>query len=73
MNPYFYKKIIIMFSTGQYYFALFFIITFIIIMTFVYKKDLKELKSQYKGVYWVLIGFLTFILILFVIKFFLKD
>lgn len=62
-----------MFSTGQYYFALFFIIAFTIIMTFVYKKDLKELKLQYKGVYWVLIGFLTFILLLFVIKFFMKD
>ncbi len=62
-----------MFSTGQYYFAIFFIIAFTIIMTFVYRKDLKGLKLQYKGVYWVLIGFLTFIMLLFVIKVFLKD
>ncbi len=62
-----------MFSTGQYYFAIFFIIAFTVIMTFVYRKDLKELKQQYKGTYWILLVFLTFILLLFLIKFFLKD
>lgn len=62
-----------MFSTGQNYFAIFFIIAFSIIMTYVYRKDLKELKLQYKGVYWILIAFLIFILILFFIKFILKD
>ena len=62
-----------MFSTGQTYFAIFFIIIFSIIMTYVYRKDLKQLKLQYKGVYWIFFSFLTFILLLFVIKFFLKD
>jgi len=62
-----------MFSTGQTYFAIFFIIVFSIIMTYVYRKDLKQLKLQYKGVYWIFFSFLTFILLLFVIKFFLKD
>ena len=62
-----------MFSTGQYYFAIFFIIAFTVIMTFVYRKDLKELKQQYKGTYWILLVFLTFILLLFLIKFFLID
>ena len=62
-----------MFSTGQTYFAIFFIIVFSIIMAYVYRKDLKQLKLQYKGVYWIFFSFLTFILLLFVIKFFLKD
>jgi len=62
-----------MFSTGQTYFAVFFIIAFIITMLYVYKKDLKELKSQYKGTYWVLLSFILFIGILFVIKFYLKE
>ena len=62
-----------MFSTGQNYFAIFFIIAFTIIITYVYRRDLKELKLQYKGVYWILFAFLTFILLLFLIKFILKD
>lgn len=62
-----------MFSTGQIYFALFFIITFIIVMIFVYRKDVKEMKIQYKGTYWILIGFLSFIALLAIIKMFLKE
>ncbi|WP_317047775.1 hypothetical protein [Flavobacterium tibetense] len=42
-------------------------------MILVYKKDLKEMKNQYKGTYWILIGFLLFILFLFIIKFFLRE
>lgn len=70
---YFCKKIIIMFSTGQLIFAIIFVIAFIIIMVFVYKKDLKEMKKQYKGTYWILLAFLLFIAFLFVIKIFLKE
>lgn len=62
-----------MFSTGQIYFAIFFIIVFIITMIFVYRKDVKEMKTQYKGTYWILISFLTFIGLLALIKAFLKD
>jgi hypothetical protein len=62
-----------MFSTGQLYFAMFFVIVFIFLMIKVYKKDLKDLKLQYKGVYWILFGFLLFIGLLFVIKFYLKE
>lgn len=62
-----------MFSTGQAYFAIFFVIVFIITMILVYKKDIKEMKNQYKGTYWILIGFLLFILFLFIIKFFLRE
>jgi hypothetical protein len=62
-----------MFSTGQKYFAILFSIVFIITMIYVYRRDLKQLKTQYKGVYWILLVFLTFIGLLFVIKFFLKE
>ena len=62
-----------MFSTGQWYFALFFVITFIAVMIYVYRKDLKDLKLQYRGTYWILLGFLLFIASLFVIKIFLKE
>lgn len=62
-----------MFSTGQIYFAVFFILTFIISMTAVYRKDLKAMKPFYKGTYWILIGFLCFIGLLFFIKYIMKE
>jgi hypothetical protein len=62
-----------MFSTGQIYFAVFFIIAFVITMIAVYRKDLKVLKPIYKGTYWIFIGFLTFIGLLFLIKVFMKK
>jgi hypothetical protein len=66
-------KIFNMFSTGQIYFAIFFIIAFVITMILVYRKDLKVLKPFYKGTYWVFVGFLVFIGLLFVIKVLMKD
>lgn len=62
-----------MFSTGQIYFALFFIIAFVITMILVYRKDLKILKPFYKGTYTIFIGFIIFIGLLFLIKFLMKD
>ncbi|WP_396209918.1 hypothetical protein [Flavobacterium sp.] len=62
-----------MFSTGQIYFAVFFILTFVITMIAVYRKDLKVMKPFYKGTYWVLIGFIVFIGLLFLIKFIMKE
>ncbi|HEX8017837.1 MAG TPA: hypothetical protein VF465_21605 [Flavobacterium sp.] len=61
-----------MFSQGQLIFAVCFFITFVIVMMFAYRKDLALHKIFYKGNYKVLIGFLLFILILFLIKFFFK-
>ncbi|MFC5977969.1 MULTISPECIES: hypothetical protein [Flavobacterium] len=61
-----------MFSQGQLIFAVCFFITFVIVMIFAYRKDLALHKIFYKGNYKVLIGFLLFILILFLIKFFFK-
>ncbi len=62
-----------MFSSGQLLFILFFVIAFIAIMIFSYRKDAKLHKREYKGSKWVLIGFIGFVVILFAIKTILKK
>ena len=62
-----------MFSTGQMIFAALFAIAFIVVIILSYKKDKKMHKKNYKGVVWILISFAAFIIILFVIKHFLKN
>ncbi len=62
-----------MFSTGQLIFAALFLIVFIAIISFSYRKDKKLHKKNYKGVIWVLVSFVTFIIFLFLIKHFLKN
>lgn len=62
-----------MFSQGQIIFAVAFIIVFAIIIIIMYRKDLQMHKTYYKGSLWVLIGLLTFIAILYLIKNVLKD
>lgn len=63
-----------MFSTGQIYFAIIFVIVFVTIMFFVYKKDLSLHKLHYKGSSkWVLVGFISFVVILFILKYYLKN
>ena len=63
-----------MFSTGQFYFAGFFIIAFVSAMIYVYRKDLKLHKTYYKGSSkWVFVGFIAFIGILFFLKYYLKN
>ncbi|MCL6265204.1 hypothetical protein M3P07_01860 [Flagellimonas sp. 2012CJ39-3] len=62
-----------MFSTGQLIFAALFFIAFVIVITLTYKKDKSWHKKNYKGVQWVLISFVLFIIILFMIKYFLKN
>lgn len=61
-----------MFSTGQIIFALLFTIAFIPIIVLSYKKDKKTHSKNYKGVTWVAMAFVVFILILFVLKYFLN-
>ena len=61
-----------MLSTGQWIFAGLFLITFVIVMIFMYRKDLKLHRKYYKNSIFVLIGFIVFILLLFVIKVYLK-
>lgn len=62
-----------MFSTGQIVFAVLFAVTFFIIIILMYKKDLKLHQKNYKGVKWVGIFFIIFIIILFCIKYLLKN
>ena len=57
-----------MFSNGQLLFGLIFFIFFIIIVSISYKKDLKKLNGTYKGIKWVLVGFIIFIAVLVILK-----
>ncbi len=57
-----------MFSQGQLFFALFFAITFIIVIIFSYVKDKKIHVKYYKNSYIILLCFLFFIILLFGIK-----
>ena len=61
-----------MFSKGQIVFGVLFFIVFTIIIGFTYRKDLKLHKRFYSGSIWVLIAFISFILFIVAIKFFLK-
>ena len=61
-----------MFTPGQLVFAVLFFIAFVIIIIYSYRRDLKLHRRYYKGVLYILIGFIIFILLLFVIKFYLK-
>ena len=62
-----------MFSQGQLIFAVIFAISFVIIMVFAYRKDLKIHKTYYKGSFWILLSFFIFIGILFLIKTLIKE
>ncbi len=62
-----------MFSKGQLIFAAFFVVAFAIIIFLSYKKDKKLHTKNYKGVKWVGIVFVIFIIILFAIKEWLKN
>ena len=62
-----------MFSKGQTVFAVLFAISFIIIIVFMYLKDKSIHKKQYKVVKWIVLGFLLFILFLFLIKGYIKE
>ena len=57
-----------MVSNGQLLFGLIFFIFFIIIVSISYKKDLKKLNGSYKGIKWVLVGFIIFIAVLVILK-----
>ncbi len=61
-----------MFTEGQWIFAAIFLVVFVVASVFVYRKDAALHKVVYKGSYKVLIGFIIFVLLLFVIKFTMK-
>lgn len=62
-----------MFSNGQLIFAILFLIVFAIVITGTYKKDRKLHSKNYKGVKWVGIIFIFFLIILFCIKYSLNN
>ncbi|RMB57387.1 hypothetical protein EAX61_11615 [Dokdonia sinensis] len=62
-----------MFSTGQWVFVVFFIVAFVAIIIFSYRKDANLHRKNYKGSKWVLLGFLGFIALLVFLKFILKH
>jgi hypothetical protein len=62
-----------MFSQGQMIFAAIFVVCFIAILIFAYRRDLKLHKFYYKGSLWILVAFLLFIGFLFMIKSLLKE
>jgi len=62
-----------MFSTGQLVFAIFFVIAFIAIIIYSYRRDLALHKKYYKGSFKVLLGFLVFVALLVAAKYALKS
>ena len=62
-----------MFTTGQIVFAILFFVAFVIFVSLSYKKDRKLHRKEYKGSFWILIGFIVFVAILFGIKYYLKE
>lgn len=71
--PKFVEKLENMFTTGQLIFAGIFIVVFVIAMIYAYGKDKALHNKFYKGNYKILLGFFGFILLLFLIKIFLKH
>ena len=61
-----------MFSQGQVIFGILFFIAFVIAAVYSYRKDIQVHKTFYKGNYKILLGFIGFIVILFLIKVFFK-
>ncbi len=62
-----------MFSTGQQFFALFFILAFAVLLIWSYRKDLKLHKKYYKNVWIVGLGILLVIATFAIITFILHD
>jgi hypothetical protein len=58
-----------MFTKGQWVFGILFAIAFIIALIYTYRKDFKLHQKYYKGSLWVLVAFISFILIITTIKF----
>nr|WP_299226054.1 hypothetical protein [uncultured Psychroserpens sp.] len=58
-----------MFSNGQWIFGILFAIVFAVIIFMAYKKDFKLHQKYYKGSVWILIAFVSFILMISAIKY----
>ncbi len=62
-----------MFSTGQLIFAVLFFIAFVIVIIYSYRKDIALHKKYYNGSIYVLAGFIIFLLLLFLLKEYLRP
>ncbi|PVW14542.1 hypothetical protein [Marixanthomonas spongiae] len=62
-----------MFTTGQWVFAILAAIAFIVIIIYSYRKDINRHKKHYKGTFWILLGFIVFILLLLAVKTYIKG
>ncbi len=62
-----------MFSQGQLLFAVFFLITFLSIIIYSYRKDLKSHKLHYKGSIKILMVFIMSLVGLYLIKYFTQN
>ncbi len=63
-----------MFTPGRIVFASIFVVAFIILMFFSYKKDAKNNKKYYKNAaLYVALGILSLIVLLFLAKFLIKG
>ena len=62
-----------MFSKGQFLFALFFVIAFVALIIFAYRKDSTNHKVHYQGSIKIFIAFILTIGILFLIKFLTQN
>lgn len=58
-----------MFTKGQWLFGILFALTFILVLVYAYRKDLKLHKRYYKGTIWILLAFISFILMIVAVKF----
>ncbi len=62
-----------MFSTGQLIFAILFALVFLVIIIGAYRRDRNLHRKNFKGIKWILMSFAAFIIILFLIKYVLKE
>ncbi|MBC9796209.1 hypothetical protein [Sinomicrobium weinanense] len=62
-----------MFTTGQLIFALFFFVAFALVVFFSYRKDKKLHARHYTGSIKILIGFILFLIILLLLKGWIKS
>jgi hypothetical protein len=62
-----------MFSPGQIVFAAVFVIAFSVVLFWMYRKDRTWHRKQYQGARWVLVFFITFVIILFILKYLLNN
>ena len=62
-----------MFTQGQLVFAVFFLITFLSIIVYSYRKDIRSHKVHYKGSLKILLIFVMSLIGLYLIKYFTQN